>query len=143
MEFILREFKREDFEILWDIDQKCFPPGISYSRIELAAYIRHRGSLTLVAESTEARREAEGSPILGFIVAEVDRRGMGHIITIDVLGAARRFGIGSSLLAAAEDRLRRDENRDSRGSGFLQPRSGSAHGARMHHCALHPFRRSL
>src|SRR6266568_9104721 len=76
VEFILREFKREDFEILWDIDQKCFPPGISYSRIELAAYIRHRGSLTLVAESTEARREAEGSPILGFIVAEVDRRGM-------------------------------------------------------------------
>ena len=106
MEFILREFKREDFEILWDIDQKCFPPGISYSRIELAAYIRHRGSLTLVAESTAARGEAEGSPILGFIVAEVDRRGMGHIITIDVVGAARRFGIGSSLLAAAEDRLR-------------------------------------
>src|SRR2546422_10815998 len=77
VEFILREFKREDFEILWDIDQKCFPPGISYSRIELAAYIRHRGSLTLVAESTAARGEAEGSPILGFIVAEVDLRGMG------------------------------------------------------------------
>ena len=106
MEFILREFKREDFEILWDIDQKCFPPGISYSRIELAAYIRHRGSLTLVAESTEARREAEGSPILGFIVAEVDRRGMGHIITIDVIAAARRSGIGSRLLTAAEERLR-------------------------------------
>src|SRR6267378_7398093 len=52
VEFILREFKREDFKILWDIDQKCFPPGISYSRLELNAYIRRRGSLTLVAEST-------------------------------------------------------------------------------------------
>jgi [ribosomal protein S18]-alanine N-acetyltransferase len=106
VKFILREFKREDFEILWDIDQKCFSPGISYSRLELAAYIRHRGSLTLVAESTEARREAKGSPIVGFIVAEVDRRGNGHIITIDVVAAARRFGIGSGLLGGAEDRLR-------------------------------------
>jgi len=30
----------------------------------------------------------------------------GHIITIDVLPEARRAGIGSSLLQAAEDRLR-------------------------------------
>ena len=106
MESILREFKREDFGILWDIDQKCFPPGISYSRLELATYIRRRGSLTLVAESANARREAAGPAILGFIVAEVDRRRIGHIITIDVIAAARRFGVGSALLAAAEDRLR-------------------------------------
>jgi ribosomal-protein-alanine N-acetyltransferase len=106
VKFILREFKREDFEILWDIDQKCFSPGISYSRLELATYIRHRGSLTLVAESTEGKRKGEGPPIVGFIVAEVDRRGIGHIITIDVVAVARRFGIGSSLLGAAEDRLR-------------------------------------
>jgi ribosomal-protein-alanine N-acetyltransferase len=30
---------------------------------------------------------------------------MGHIITIDVVSAVRRFGIGSKLLAAAEERL--------------------------------------
>ena len=105
VEFILREFKREDFKILWDIDQKCFPPGISYSRLELNAYIRRRGSLTLVAEST-SRHEVTGSTIVGFIVAEVDRRWIGHIITIDVVAAARRFGVGSALLAAAENRLR-------------------------------------
>jgi ribosomal-protein-alanine N-acetyltransferase len=106
VKFTLREFQREDFETLWDIDQKCFTPGISYSRLELATYIRHRGSLTLVAESTEARHKAEGSPIVGFIVAEVDRRGIGHIITIDVIAAVRRFGIGSSLLGGAEEQLR-------------------------------------
>lgn len=103
---MLREFKREDFEILWDIDQKCFSPGISYSRVELAAYIQRRGSLTLVAESTQTKSAAPGPAIVGFIVAEVDRRGIGHIITIDVLAAARRFGIGSSLLNAAEVSLR-------------------------------------
>jgi ribosomal protein S18 acetylase RimI-like enzyme len=32
-------------------------------------------------------------------------RARGHIITIDVIAAARRFGVGSVLLRAAEDRL--------------------------------------
>ena len=105
MEFTLREFKREDFEILWDIDQKCFSPGISYSRLELAAYIRRRGSLTIVADSLDAKG-GTAKQIVGFIVAEVDRRGMGHVITIDVVAAARRSGVGSGLLAAAEDQLR-------------------------------------
>jgi [ribosomal protein S18]-alanine N-acetyltransferase len=106
VEFILREFKREDFEILWDIDQKCFSPGISYSRLELAAYIRRRGSLTMVAESAGAKGRTSSQTIIGFIVAEVDGRGTGHIITIDVVAAARRSGVGSGLLAAAEDQLR-------------------------------------
>jgi [ribosomal protein S18]-alanine N-acetyltransferase len=105
VEFILREFKREDFEILWDIDQKCFSPGISYSRLELAAYIRRRGSLTIVAELIDAKG-GTAKQIVGFIVAEIDRRGIGHIITIDVVGAARRSGVGSRLLAGAEDQLR-------------------------------------
>jgi len=46
------------------------------------------------------------SSILAFVVAESSRRGMGHIITIDVHPTARRHHIGSALLAAAENRLR-------------------------------------
>jgi [ribosomal protein S18]-alanine N-acetyltransferase len=114
--FTLRDFRREDFETLWSIDQKCFPPGISYSRLELAAYIRRRGSFTLVAESSDLHgnglpgpggRNAEpSSNTLGFMVAEASRRGEGHILTIDVVPVARRLGVGSKLLTAAEDRLR-------------------------------------
>src|SRR5213080_2144431 len=109
--FTLRDFRREDFETLWRIDQSCFPPGISYSRLELSAYIRRRGAFTLVAESAELEQPERGEiakpapSILGFIVAEASRRGMGHIMTIDVVSAARRFGVGSKLLAAAEERL--------------------------------------
>jgi len=106
--FTLRDFRREDFETLWRIDQSCFPPGISYGRLELSAYIRRRGAFTLVAESEqpEGGEIAKPAPsILGFIVAEASRRSMGHIITIDVVPAARRFGVGSKLLAAAEERL--------------------------------------
>jgi len=98
VEFSLRESRREDFETLWAIDQQCFPPGISYSRLELQAYMRRSRAFTLVAESA--------SPvILGFIVAEAGSRGVGHIITIDVLPQGRRHGIGSHMLSTAETRL--------------------------------------
>jgi len=116
VEFTLRDFRREDFDTLWRIDQECFPPGISYSQLELAAYIRRWGSFTLVAESAGRKvngisrdgwHQVEPSTVtLGFLVAEAGRRGTGHILTIDVLPAARRCGVGSKLLSAAEDRLR-------------------------------------
>jgi [ribosomal protein S18]-alanine N-acetyltransferase len=116
VEFVLREFRREDFNSLWRIDQECFVPGIAYSRLELAAYIRLRGAFTIVAASLPARRSSLGHPdgggtesppeVLGFIVAQANRRGVGHILTIDVPLASRRFGIGSKLLLTAEARLR-------------------------------------
>lgn len=116
MEFVLRQFRREDFDSLWRIDQECFAPGIAYSRLELAAYLRLRGAFTIVAAPSPAKRDGlghetgerkESSPkVLGFIVAQANRRGLGHILTIDVPPASRRFGIGSKLLSTAEARLR-------------------------------------
>ena len=93
----VRDFKPEDFEALWRLDQECFPPGISYSRRELNLYIRRRGAFTLVAVG------AASGEIAGFIVAYGGVAG--HIITIDVNPEARRAGLGSLLLRAAEERL--------------------------------------
>jgi ribosomal-protein-alanine N-acetyltransferase len=131
-DFQIRDFQPADFDTLWRIDQDCFPPGISYSRAELNLYIRRRASFTLVAveaaQTATAASDAGGakekdnkkvkdrtkqSPppiplansVAGFIVSEVDR-GSGHIITIDVIAGARRFGVGSLLLGSAEGRLR-------------------------------------
>lgn len=104
MEFRLREYRPEDLELLWRIDQNCFAPGIAYSRRELGAYIRRQGAFTLVAEQAPPCGSLSPS-IAGFIVAEA-RRGQGHILTIDVLPGSRRFGLGSKLLLTAEDRLR-------------------------------------
>jgi ribosomal-protein-alanine N-acetyltransferase len=112
VEFALRDFRREDFDSLWRIDQECFEPGIAYSRMELAAYIRLRGAFTVVAEPLPGGQErlannTESPPkVLGFIVAQANRRRVGHILTIDVPPASRRLGVGSKLLAEAEDRLR-------------------------------------
>jgi ribosomal-protein-alanine N-acetyltransferase len=102
VDVFLRDFHNSDFETLWRIDQQCFAPGISYSQPELAAYIRLLDSFTVVAETADL----DEPRIIGFLVASGKRRHPGHVITIDVLPEARRLGVGSKLLTAAEDRLR-------------------------------------
>ena len=97
MPFTIRDFQPSDFETLWRIDQHCFSPGTSYSRMELRYYLRRRGGFALVAANASGE-------IAGFIVAQQGKAG--HIITIDVVAGARRSGVGSRLLRAAEERLR-------------------------------------
>ena len=121
MPFTIRDFQPTDFDTLWQIDQDCFPPGISYSRAELSYYIRRRASFTLLAvpagttdpdqphsqeklKRNSPPKPKANIPIAGFIVAEAVRAS-GHIITIDVIASARRSGVGSLLLLAAENRL--------------------------------------
>jgi [ribosomal protein S18]-alanine N-acetyltransferase len=94
---VIRDFKPDDFEMLWQMDQECFPPGIAYSRQELKAYMKYRGSFTLVAD------DAAQDKIQGFLVAHGGATG--HVVTIDVIASARRLGVGSQLLRAAETRL--------------------------------------
>ena len=111
MQFALRNYREEDFSTLLHIDQSCFPLGISYTAMELKSYISRRNAFTVIAEGTPKRRqtgqadqENPGGKILGFIVTE-QSRGVGHIITIDVLEEARRHRVGSALLEAAESEL--------------------------------------
>lgn len=109
MNIRLRDFRREDFDTLWRLDQACFPPGIAYKRLELGGYIRLPGAITLVAEEQRVKIKsfaATPATTLGFIIAHAKRDGSGHIITIDVAAAARRKGVGSLLLKAAEERLK-------------------------------------
>ena len=96
----IRESRPEEFDELWRVDQQCFSFGIAYSREELAQYMRIPRAFTLVGELLDGE-----AGIAGFVLATLDRRGTGHIITIDVLEEARRHGLGSQLLKAAETRL--------------------------------------
>lgn len=115
MRFRLRDYKREDFYTLWEIDQSCFAPKIAYTQFELKTYILREDSFTLVVECSDVpqaaitevrhlRSETTTPHIAGFLVAECGRN-HGHIITIDVRREARKHGIGSALLGAAEERL--------------------------------------
>ena len=121
--FLLRDYQNRDLEKLYRLDQECFEAGIAYSRAELTSFIERRASFCIVAElqsewssdnagATPAAKSGptvkfEKGTIAGFIVAERSPKGYGHIITIDVRNTFRRHELGSQLLTAAEERLRK------------------------------------
>ena len=55
----------EDFEILCEIDRRCFPPGIAYSPDDIEIALLEPGSFVVVG--------AEGDKIAGFILARRER----------------------------------------------------------------------
>jgi [ribosomal protein S18]-alanine N-acetyltransferase len=93
---ILRSYKPEDFETIYEIDHACYEPAIAYSRREMRNYLRFPGADCLIAE-------VGGEPA-GFCIT-AHQRARGYIITIDVLEKFRRQRVGSALLAEAERRL--------------------------------------
>lgn len=107
--YSLRDYDSADFRELWRIDQECFAPGIAYSQRELAWYMGQRDAFTIVAEAADCSDQQSGKGkrrIAGFVVVQKRPRGVGHIVTIDVVPEARRGGLGSGLIEEAEQRLR-------------------------------------
>jgi ribosomal-protein-alanine N-acetyltransferase len=91
----LRPFQPYDVQTLYEIDQACFPPGVSYSREELARFVGRRNAKTWVAQ--------EGETVIGFLVGNRAPGQVWHIVTIDVREPWRRQGVGTALMDAAED----------------------------------------
>jgi ribosomal-protein-alanine N-acetyltransferase len=96
MTMVLRAYESRDFAALYRIDQACYPRGIAYSKITLRWFLGLAGAECLVAEIA--------GKICGFILAE-RHPPLAHIITIDVIEAERRNGVGSALLNAIETHL--------------------------------------
>jgi len=88
--FTVRDFQAADFDTLWRSTRLVF---LRYFLFAGGTETVHApsASFTLIAEAGTRCRHC------GFIVAEAEP-GRGHIITIDVIAAARRFGMGSLLL---------------------------------------------
>jgi len=130
----LRPYAPADFDIIYQIDQACYEPRIAYSRTELRQYLRFPGADCVVAEAKQLN-SAEATPqnsaktthkfsaeaahqksagaadsanaapaLVGFCIT-AHRGPWGYIITMDVLAAYRRDGVGSLLLTEAERRM--------------------------------------
>ena len=114
---VVRDYRPQDFDRLWQIDQLCFPHGIAYTQMELAGFLAKRKAITLVAEAPalilttdeESGRDdriATGhSPIVGFVVALPARGHIGHVVTLDIVPQVRRLGLASRLMNECEQRL--------------------------------------
>lgn len=94
--FTIRQYRPADLGTLYAIDQSCYSPVVAYSLAELRWYLQLPGAACFVAQ-----RRME---VLGFILS-AHKDTHGHIITIDVLAAHRRSGVGTALLARAEEGL--------------------------------------
>ena len=103
VEFKIREYRAADFDLLWRIDQACFPLGIAYTQMDLTGFVTRRKAITLVAEHAEDP-DAAGD-IAGFAVAQPVRK-IGRILTLDIVPQARRFGLATRLMQECEKRLR-------------------------------------
>ena len=134
VKFNLRNYRAADFDRLWQIDQLCFPQGISYTQMELSGFITQRNAITLVADFGELQDEREkltvASPqpgnglnsrepgaersatvaatpaIAGFLIAHPVRGKAGRILTLDIIPEARRMGLATLLMDECEQRLR-------------------------------------
>jgi ribosomal-protein-alanine N-acetyltransferase len=93
MAWTMRGYEKRDFLAVYKLDQACFVPGISYSKLMLQYYLGLPGMDCLVAE--------EDSKIIGFVLAEVNPP-LAHIITLDIAETHRRAGVGSALLGEME-----------------------------------------
>lgn len=98
----LRHYVPEDFARIMEIDHACFVEGIAYPEEEMRFFLAMPSAITLVA--------ADGERLKGFVIADHfrPRRGarfMGRIITLDVVPDAQKSGLGTMLLAGAEEEL--------------------------------------
>ena len=89
----------DHIQALFEIEQRCFPGTISYSKQQL----RH---LTLHANST-CLMDRQGDLIRAFLIVTYRQGSLtGHIETIDVDPTFQNQGIGLKLLRAAETDMR-------------------------------------
>jgi [ribosomal protein S18]-alanine N-acetyltransferase len=96
MAVTLRSYEPHDFSALYRLDQSCFPAGISYSKTTLKYFLTLASADCVVAI-------ADGKTA-GFVLTE-ENPPLAHIITLDVVEAHRRQGIGSALLGESEKNL--------------------------------------
>ena len=104
IQFELRDYRKQDFLHLCQIDRLCYSEAIAYTPEEMALGLVQPGAFALVAEVN--------SQVIAFVLAyqkkQSWRNAAGHIVTIDVLEEFRARGIGNRLMERAEQRLRQN-----------------------------------
>jgi [ribosomal protein S18]-alanine N-acetyltransferase len=97
---IIRKASEKDLDAIMEIEEKCFPGPIAYSKSQLRYLLLHANSTTFVETFNEVIR--------GFVMVTYQRwSSIGHIETIDVDPAHAKLGIGLKLLTYAEDDMRK------------------------------------
>jgi ribosomal-protein-alanine N-acetyltransferase len=105
----IRDYRPDDLEAAYRLDQSCFEEGISYTRGQIRAFLAREGAVAVVVEDPEG----EEGELAAFAIGHVTGR-RGHVVTIDIASAARRQGLGARVLEELLSRMARAGARDAR-----------------------------
>lgn len=86
----IRDFHPKDLETLYEIDLLCFPAEIAFTRRDFLYMLGYAGSITRIAHGS--------CGVVGFILGNIESGLRGRILTLDVIPAARRRGVGFRLM---------------------------------------------
>ena len=102
----MRPYRRDDLQAMVALDRLCFAPPFLFSPEGMRGFAEARGASAVIAERGPA-------VMVGFAIGQLEgeRAGerVGYCVTLDVLPAERRGGVGGRLLgelvrwAAAQD----------------------------------------
>ena len=108
----IREYRADDLEAAYRLDQSCFEEGISYTRGQIRAFLAREGAIALVVDSDESP-ESNLDGLDAFAIGHVAGR-RGHVVTIDIAASARRRGLGRRVFDELLGRMARAGARDVR-----------------------------
>jgi [ribosomal protein S18]-alanine N-acetyltransferase len=97
-ELLIRDYTSADFEAICEVDRQCFSEAIAYTPEDMQLALLQRGAFAIIAESN--------ATIAGFILAYQRKRQVGHVVTIDILPAFRRMGLGKRFMEVSEHRMK-------------------------------------
>ena len=95
----IRNYRPQDLDDLYKIDQICFPAYIAFSRAEFVSYLNHPKRIARVAEAS--------GRIIGFILARIQSSSYARILTLDVVPDARQCRVGMRLMTVLHKELAR------------------------------------
>jgi ribosomal-protein-alanine N-acetyltransferase len=94
----LREYRNDDLEAIFRLDQVCFAEPFRFSKRAMRQFAEARNALTIVAATEDER-------IAGFAIAHVERSSdqrAAYVVTLDVSPQDRRRGLARELVATLE-----------------------------------------
>jgi ribosomal protein S18 acetylase RimI-like enzyme len=98
-----------DLAACWALDQRCFPVLETYDRDILRYLLANPYSIsykltvdTIDTVDTVDTHDDSAQPLIGFVLGQVARSGVGHVVRLAVDPAYRRHGCGRQLLQAIE-----------------------------------------
>ena len=105
----IREYRPDDLDAAYRLDQSCFEEGISYTRGQIRAFLAREGAIAIVVEAAGTKQ----GDLDAFAIGDVAGR-RGHVITIDIAAEARRRGLGARVLEELLVRMVRAGAREAR-----------------------------